>query len=147
MINKKAGFDIQNYLVTIILFMGILVTFGGAAVSLSNNYAAVGGANVDDTEFKASYNKLSQLDADTKDLKDKVEDLNSGTQDSSSEFFGDALNSIKLVITGMGTGVTMVGDIATDLEVPSIWKQIATTILIIMIVTTIIFMIVKSRGT
>lgn len=142
---KKAGFDIQNYLITFLLFVGVMITFSTIAVEMGNNYQTIGGATVDE-DFVTTYEQLGEITSTTEDIEDKVVETTTGTSDASSQFLGDALNSLKLIVPSMSASRTMIEAMAIKMGVPPIWMQIATTALIIMIMTTIIFMIFKSTG-
>ncbi len=76
--NKKAAFDLQSFLVVIVLFIGITVTFGTLAVTMSNDYNAITGDTVS-SEFTETYNKLSILEDDTQKLEEKVFNTDTGS--------------------------------------------------------------------
>ncbi len=145
-LHKRAAFDIQNYIVTFLIFTGIMVTFGTVAYNMGQNYQTIGGATVS-ADFKNTYDHLSTIEGETKQLQDKLVETQTGTEDADASFLGDALNSLKLIIPSMSTGVTVIGDMAWTLEIPPFWMRIFTTVLLVMILTVILYMIFKSRGT
>lgn len=142
--NKKAAFDLQTFVVTFVLFMGIMVTFGTIAVSMSNSYMPMTGDTVDDS-FTNTYNKLDDIETSTQELKEKVVDTDTGTSDSSAEFLGDALNSLKLIGKSLSSVVVMFEDVATTIGMPSIWFRVLSAVVIIMLFTVVIFMIFRYR--
>ena len=142
--NKKAAFDLQSFLVVIVLFIGITVTFGTLAVTMSNDYNAITGDTVS-SEFTETYNKLSILEDDTQKLEEKVFNTDTGSTDAATDFFGDALNTLKLITTSLGTTKTLMTSMATSLGIDEFWYRILSMILIIMLVTVMIFMIFRYR--
>lgn len=143
--NKKGSFDIQNYLISILLVIGIMVTFGTSAVNMGDNYETIGGGQVDPA-FIDTYNKLDEIEDETDKIQQKVLETDTGTTDADSQFLGDALNSLKLIVPSMTASLSMISSMAVQLGVPLIWQRLAFSILIVMIVTTIIFMVFKSTG-
>jgi len=142
----RAAFDIQNYLVTVLLFMGIMVTFGTVAYNMGQNYETIGGSEIS-SEFKDTYNNLNIIESETAELQDKLVETQTGTDDADSQFLGDALNSLKLIIPSLTASTTMIREMSTSIGIPVLWQRIFTLILIIMILTVILYMIFKSRGT
>jgi len=142
---KKAEFNIQTFIITVLIFMGVVVTFGTMAYTMSDKYDTLGGADIS-SDFANTYNRIDDITEDTENIRAKVLDTQTGTMEAGSEFLGDALNSIKLVGQSVTTSTAMIQDIAVALGVDSMWVQIATTILIVMVITTIIFMVFRSRG-
>jgi len=143
---KRAGFDIQNYIVTILLVMGILVTLGVTATHLGSKYQVIDGKTVSN-EFENTYNKLSTIEDTTQSLENKLVNTTTGTSDADSQFLGDALNSLKIIIPTMSVTGEMIGDMTKTLQIPVLWQRIFTTVLVVMILTVIMYMIFKSRGT
>ena len=143
-LKKRAAFDIQNFLVTIVLFIGITVTFGSMAVQMSNDYNAVTGDTVS-SEFSTTYDQLSVLEDTTNEIDETVFDTTTGSTDAATNFFGDALNTLKLITTSLGTTKTMMTSMAVSLGISEFWFRILSMILIIMLVTVIIFMIFRYR--
>jgi hypothetical protein len=143
--NKKAEFDLQTFLVVLVLFIGITVTFGSFAVSLSQSYEPLTGNTVS-PEFSNTYNQLSTMETGTAAIQEKVVDTQTGSLDAATEFFGDALNSLKLVGTSLSTTKTLMTDMAKTLNVGEFWFRILSTVLILMVLTVIIFMIFRYRG-
>ena len=143
---KRAGFDIQNYIITLLLVMGILVTFGTVAYDMGQTYEPAGGAVVNES-FRSTYNHLQEIKETTDELQEKIEQADTGDASADTQFFGDVLNSVKIIIPTMGVGLAMVTDFTRALNIPAIWGTIAMTALVVMIITVIIFMLLKSRGT
>lgn len=143
--NKKGGFDIQNFLVTFLLFSGILVTFGTFAYQLGQDYSSISNATIS-TEFADTYDKIDTISGETKDIQDKLEQSDVGDEASDTQFLGGALQSVKITFTALGTSNEMISNMGTALGIPAIWISIASLILIIMLITVILFMIFKSRG-
>ena len=145
--NKKgAAFDIQNYIITILLVIGVLVTFGTVAYDLGQTYNPLGGGVVNES-FKATYDHIAEIKETTDELQEKIEQADTGDAGADAQFFGDVLNSVKIIIPTMGVGLAMVTDFTVALHIPAIWQTIAMTGLVVMIITVIIFMLLKSRGT
>jgi hypothetical protein len=144
---KKGAFDIQNYLITFIFFIGIMATFGTVAYQLGQSYKTIGGSEVDDTDFQATYNQLGEIETQTKDLEDKLTETQTGTKTADTQFLGDALNSLKLIIPSMAASTSMIISMAGTLGIPPIWMTIFSLAIVIMILTVILYMIFKSRGT
>jgi len=143
---KAAAFDIQNYIITILLVIGVLVTFGTLSYDLGQTYEPAGGAVVNES-FKATYDHISEIKETTDELQEKIEQADTGDASADTQFFGDVLNSVKIIIPTMGVGLAMVTDFTVALHIPAIWQTIAMTGLVVMIITVIIFMLLKSRGT
>lgn len=144
--NKRAAFDIQNYLVTFLIFVGIMITFGTVAFEMGTSYQTIGGSEVSE-EFSKTYDQLDIIQAETEELEDKLVETTTGTEDADSQFLGDALNSLKLIVPSLTASTSMIGSMATTIGIPVIWQTIFTLVLIIMILTVILYMIFKSRGT
>lgn len=143
-LNKKAEFDLQSFLVTFVFFIGIMVTFGLAAVNVGNTYQPLTNNTVDST-FAGTYNKLSSLESKTQEIQAKVENTQTGTQDSQSEFLGDALNSLKLIVPALQSTNSMINDMAKAIGLPVIWFRVLSLVVIIMLITVILFMIFRYR--
>lgn len=143
--NKKASFDIQNYLITFVVLAGLLVTFGSFATEMGNKYNPLTGDTVS-SEFQSTYDNLDEVVDTTKDIEDKLMSSDLGKEDSASEFVGGGLHALKLVKTISSTVKSMIINMAVSLGVPSIWVTIGILVIIILIITTFIFMIFKTRG-
>jgi hypothetical protein len=143
--NKKGDFDIQSFLITLVLFIAITVTFGTIAYETGQNYEPITGDTIS-PEFRNTYDQLAVLEANTEEIEGKVVGTNTGSLDAATEFFGDALNSLKLIGTSLSTSKTMITNMATTLGLPPFILRVFTTILILLLLTTIIFMIFRYRG-
>lgn len=143
--DKKGEFDLQNFMITLVLFIGITVTFGFVASDMSESYEPLTGNTVS-SEFTDTYNQLSELEGSTKDIQEKITDTNTGSLDAATEFFGDALNSIKLIGKSMSTSKTMINSMSTTIGVPNLWNRIFTMLLVLLVLSVIIFMIFRYRG-
>jgi hypothetical protein len=86
------------------------------------------------------------METGTAAIQEKVVDTQTGSLDAATEFFGDALNSLKLVGTSLSTTKTLMTDMAKTLNVGEFWFRILSTVLILMVLTVIIFMIFRYRG-
>lgn len=142
---KKAEFDIQSFLVTLVLFIAITVTFGTVAYDTAQNYEPLTGDTIS-PEFQDTYDQLAVLEADTEEIEGKVVGTNTGSLDAATEFFGDALNSLKLIGTSLSTSKNMMVNMATTLGLPPFLLRVFTTVLILTLLTVIIFMIFRYRG-
>ena len=76
-----ANFDIQNYMITFLLVVGVMVTFGTVAYNLGQDYDSMGGATVDG-DFKETYNKLDMLEDRTDEMREKIEEVETEEADS-----------------------------------------------------------------
>ena len=139
---KKAGFDIQNYLVTFILVIGILVTFGTFAYNLGQDYDTISNATID-TTFQNTYDKLDVISGETEDIQNKLVQSDVGTEDSDSQFYGGALQTVKIAIQSLFTSNEMITNMGEALGVPAMWITIPALIIMILLFTTLVFMIFK----
>jgi hypothetical protein len=142
---KRAEFDIQSFLITLVLFIGITVTLGTTAYEMGQSYQPLT-SNTISPEFQETYDQLATLESSTEDIENKVVGTNTGGLDAATEFFGDALNSLKLIGTSLSTSKNMMVNMADTLKIPNYLYRIFTTILILMLLTVIIFMIFRYRG-
>jgi len=140
------NFNIQNYMITFLLVIGVLITFSGAAVSMNNKYSAVSGTTIDTTNFNRTYDQLDEIQDETEDLEDRLIGGGTGDQDADTTFLGEALSSVKIVFQSFGATKTMVQETIDTFKIPQIWYRIFMLMLVIMIATTIVFMIFKHKG-
>lgn len=136
---KRAEISTQNYIITFLLVIGVLVTFGATANGLSLRYANAGVTAIDNTEFDSKYNKITTISTEAEDMEDSIRGGDLGTADSSTTFYGDLFSSIKIVLKSFSAASDMVTSFSSDLGVPAIW----TSIIIIGIVITITFGVIK----
>lgn len=143
--NKKGEFTLQSFIVTLVLFIGIVVTLGSFAVTVSKDYTVITGNNVSD-EFVTTYNQLSTIETDTEKIEENVLGTQTGSTDAAVEFFGDALNTLKVVGTSLSTTKTLIGNMADTLGISEFWFRIFNAVLILMVLTVIIYMIFRYKG-
>ena len=141
---KKGEFDIQSFLITFVLFIGIMVTLGLFSADVNDKYQSLSN-NTIDPSFTATYNKLSSLQSKTEEIEQKVVETQTGTADSSTEFLGDAIASLKMIVPALLTTNVMIDDMARSVGVPPIWLDVLGLVMIIMLITVIIFMIFRYR--
>lgn len=142
---NKAEFNIQTFLVGFLIFIGVAVTFGSMAQDMSDKYDYLGGGTVTG-DFVARYDQVDEVETVTSNIESKVLSADSGTEDSQTEFLGDVLGSVKLLFPLFGDVLTLVYSAADDIGVPPIWTTITIAVIIIMLITTLIFMVFKSKG-
>ena len=143
-LHKKAEFDLQSFLITFLIFVGVLVTLGTVANEVIGNYNPITG-DTGDPEFIATYDKLDSIEAQTDELKNKVVDTDTGTADASTDFLGDAVSSLKLVGTSLSSTTIMIDGFARTIGIEPYWFRILSMVLIIMLFTVILFMIFRYR--
>ena len=141
--NKKGGFDIQNYLITFLVVSGILITFGSFSYQMTKDYAPLGVISTENDTFSDTYDKLDVITSRTETIQTKLEQSSLGDASAQTQFFGDVMASIKLVIPSITIAQTMLYDMAKTIGIPVIWLSIMSTSLIILIITTFIFMILN----
>jgi hypothetical protein len=122
--------------------MGIIVTFGTFASMMSDDYATLSNPQIS-IGFITPYNNTKNIIAETEILDTQIQQANLGTSEASSSFYGDIVNAIKLIKPSLASFSTMITSMSQTLYVPPLWVGIAVAILIIMFVTTMIFMIFK----
>ena len=143
---RRGSFDIQNYLITFLIVIGVLITFGNLAVDLSETYETQGGGQVS-KDFADTYDNLEAVNEKVEDIEGKIKAADVGDEDAEAQFLGDVVNSLKILIPSLTIGTTMGQDMMEALGIGYPWTVILKMSLIIMIITTILFMIFKSRGT
>jgi hypothetical protein len=144
MIHKKAEFDLQSFLITFIFFIGIMVSLGMFASNMITDYRPLKNSTMD-SSFDSTYNKLNTIEDRTKTIQEGIVSTDSGTKDASAEFFGDALNSMKLLVPALQVTGTMTDSMASSLGMPDIWFRILSLAVVIMLITVLLFMIFRYR--
>ena len=140
--NRKAGFDIQNYMIAFLVVCGILVTFGTMSVKMGNDYAPLHTTPIN-SSFSQTYNKLDSIVAVAEDQKNKINTADVGTEESTTQIFAGSLSAIKILIPSLSIFSTMINDAAVMIGIPAIWVTIAITSLFVLFTCAIIFMIFR----
>lgn len=140
------GFDIQKYLIGVLILMGILITFGGLSYSMGQDYSSITTAEISD-DFRNTYDHLDTITDTTANMESKIRGGDIGNQDSQTEVLSDTLSALKLLGSTYGVSKDMIFDFVETFNIPNVWRVIFYTSLIVLIVTTIIFMIFKTKGT
>lgn len=143
--NKKAEFDIQKYLITFLLFSGIIVTLGSLAYTMGQDYNTINSVEIDGS-FSNTYNKIGVITGEAEDMQSQFEQADVGNENADAQFLGGALKTVKISFQSIGITQGMIQDIAVLVKAPQIWSTIFKAIIVILMVTTILFMIFKSRG-
>jgi hypothetical protein len=141
--NKRAGFNFQTYLIGLLLVMGILFSFAAAYVDMAEKYG-LDTASAED--FGNTYNKVSDITTATKSMEEKTTDTNLGTESSAATNYGGALEIMKIITGLLSLPKEMIASIGNTFEIPPIWIAIAIAMIVILIVTTVLFMIFQTRG-
>lgn len=58
--NKKGDISARNFMITLALVVGVMVSFGTASVSLARDYSPLGVTAIDDTRYNEAYNQLDE---------------------------------------------------------------------------------------
>lgn len=138
--NKKAAFTNQGFIITLLLFIGVVITFSLTAKELSDNYGSLSGVAVS-SDFDSKYNKLQGVNDMTEKMDSDMKDADLGTADSASVFYGNTLNAVKTIRDAYGDTQSIIQSIATDLHVPVLWQTIFIAIFVIMVVFGLIYMV------
>lgn len=141
---KKANFDMQNFLITFVLFSAVMVTFGSIAFTMSEDYAPLGSPTVN-SSFISTYNKLDTINGDVEGIQGKMSNINTNDYGTGVEVFGDALGALKLFFNSMIYSNELIINMSYVLGIDPIWTTALTTIIIILVLTTVLFMVIKYR--
>lgn len=143
--NKKGDFDFSNYLIGMLLVMGILVSFSALAGELSKTYASAGGANIDKGHFDATYNKIDQIVGVTNQAQNATGNIDFGGSNTFTIQFGSVLTVFKTIFNSITLPISMVGDVITDLSIPYPWNVIIPAILVVLFFSTVIYLIFNRK--
>ncbi len=142
--NKKGEFDFRTYLIGITLVMGILVTLSMSYSSMAQKY---GVSTTSATNFSNTYNKLSTIQTFTGEADTGLTGSKLNDQATSTEFWGNMLSLGKKIYGLISLPKEMIADVFNTIPIDPIWKKIAILIIVILFVTSFIFLIFQSRGT
>ena len=110
---------IENFLIGIGLFSMFLVVFIGAAVNVSLNYADLGINVPIDNSSAAVFDKAAEIDAQARDMQDKVTNIPSGPLSAVSGFISAAWSTIVSTLSGIGLVTSIVQSIGALFQIPA----------------------------
>lgn len=139
---KKAAFNIQAYIVAFLIVSGIIITMGTFAVKLGQNYQGITNNGMVD-QFTSTYNKLNSTIQTTQQMQAQLSQSDIGTTDASTQFYGGFIGAIKLIGSSLTLIPSMLQDAATYLHIPALWVTIFIAVIIVLLVTSLLFMILR----
>lgn len=137
--NKKGDISARNFMITLALVVGVMVSFGTASVSLARDYSPLGVTAIDDTRYNEAYNQLDDVTAQAEKLDDTIQQADLGTLDSQTQFYGDITAALKLGMQSLGATTAMVTNAVSDLGIPTFWYQIFLLIIAVTVLFSIIY--------
>jgi hypothetical protein len=138
---KKAEFSGRGFIITLVLVIGVMMTFGTAAVNLTRNYASMSGVTIDDSKYNQSYYHLTAVEQQSKEIDEQIQGANLGSEDSQTTFYGDIMSALKMVTSTYGAAQGMIFGFASDLKISPIWQAVFMTIFVVMIAFAVIYTI------
>ena len=115
--NNKGSFDLQTYLIGIVLVIGILVTFGTVYSNMAKSYS------IDTTQadsFSNTYNKLEEVSTITGEMEADSTAANLGTEAQATTFYGSTLSLIKKIGSIISIPKEMIISMVNSLSIPPI---------------------------
>ena len=132
--NKKGGFQLDKWLIAIVIF-GVFVVAGTLMiVDLNSSY----GLNMSTDDFSASFNTTSTLYNTANDTKDRIFGGEIDKTDTASSMFAGAFSAIRLIPNSFGVVNAIAHDTAAVIGIPAIYIQAFMAIITILVIFALI---------
>jgi len=141
--DKRAAFDFRMYLIALLIVMGALVSFSQVYISMAGKY---GVTTTNATSFSNTYNRINEVAGITESATTLSSGADLGDESATTTNYGNVVSMLKTIMGALGLPKAMIIDMSSTLGVPSIWITIATLVVVILVITTFIFMVFQTRG-
>ena len=126
---------IEDFLVSIGLFSVFVVIFVAATANVVNNYADVGiSVTGMDNSSSIVFDKATEIDAQAREMQEKVTDIPSGPLSAVTGFISAAWSTVISTLSGIGLIQSIVGAVADLIGVPAAISGFIMSAIIIVIV-------------
>lgn len=137
---------LHEYLVMILVFSLVVVVALSAVENMVDNYEDMGITVAMDRNRSDAFNKIDTIEGKTESIEGAVAGTDVGGEDSSITFLGGAWNAIQIVFGSLGVAKSLVYEIGALFKIPAIITTTILTIIIIAIVFTGIYMVMRHTG-
>ena len=140
------AFKIETLLIGIIVFAVFIVSGTLMIADINTNYNTTIGNDEDfNSTYALSNRMLSETNATTQDMKEKMLDSDVSTTDTISSMLKGGFSAIRLVKNSFGLVYSLLNNIAIALSIPKFFVGAAFTIMIILVVFSIIYLVMIGR--
>ena len=140
------AFKIETLLIGIIVFAIFIVSGTLMIADINTNYNITIGNDEDfNSTYALSNRMLSETNATTQNMKEKMLDSDVSTTDTISSMLKGGFSAIRLVKNSFGLVYSLLNNIAIALSIPTFFVGAAFTIMIILVVFSIIYLVMIGR--
>ena len=140
------AFKIETLLIGIIVFAVFIVSGTLMIADINTNYNTTIGNDEDfNSTYALSNRMLSETNATTQDMKEKMLDSDVSTTDTISSMLKGGFSAIRLVKDSFSLVFNLINNIAIALSIPTFFVGAAFTIITILVIFAIIYLVMIGR--